>query len=96
MSRTKYRSIRLRLTRLKMDESSRCVQRGDGDGREEGRDLVQERCDRARTGQVEETAVLVLFDLGCYFEECQDHGGGLGGGQGRRGQGMRHRSQLKL
>ena len=50
---------------------------------------MQERFDRARRRQVEENAVLVLFDLGRDFEECKDHGGGLGGGPGRMGQGVR-------
>lgn len=50
---------------------------------------MQERFDRARRRQVEEHAVLVLFDLSRDFEECKDDGGGLGGGQGRMGQGVR-------
>ena len=72
-----------------MDEGSRRVQRGDGEGGEEGRDPVQERFDRAGRGQVEENAILVLFDLRRHFEEREDHGGGLGGGQCRMGQGVR-------
>ena len=44
------------------------------------------RCKSALTGQelgqVEEDPVLVLFDLGRHFEEGEDHGGGLGVGQG--------------
>ena len=67
---------------LKMDEGSGRVQRGDGDGGEEGRDTVQERFDRAGTGQVEENPVLVLFDLGGDFEEGEDDGRGLRLGEG--------------
>ena len=32
---------------------------------------------------MEEHPVLVLFDLGCHFEQREDHGGRLGGGQSR-------------
>jgi hypothetical protein len=80
---------RPRRTRLEMDEGSGRVQRGDGDGGEEGRDTVQERFDRAGRGQVKENPVLVLFDLRRHFEERQDHGGRLGSGQCRVGQRVR-------
>jgi hypothetical protein len=59
-------SSRPRRTRLKMDEGSGRVQRGDGDGGEEGRDTVQERFDRAGRGQVEENAVLILEFITVY------------------------------
>ena len=45
------------------------VQRGDGDGEEQGGDTMQERFDRAGRRQVEENPVLVLFDLGRHFEQ---------------------------
>ncbi len=69
------------LSRLVTDGASGRVQRGDRDGREQGGDTVQERFDRAGRREVEEKAVLVLFDLGRHFEEREDQGGGLGGGQ---------------
>jgi hypothetical protein len=84
-SRTTCSRRRPRLTRLKMHAGSGRVQRGDGDGGEEGRDTVQERCDRAGRGQVEENPVLVLFDLSRHFKEREEHGGRLSSGQGRVG-----------
>ena len=35
---------------------------------------------------MQENPVLVLFDLRGHFEEREDHGGGLGRGQGRVGE----------
>jgi len=77
---------RPRLTRLKRDEGSGRVQRGDGDGGEEGRDTVQERCDRVGHGQVEAHPILVRFALRRHWKEREDHGGRLGRGQCRVGQ----------
>ena len=59
-----------------------------GTGTAESRvgDTVQERFDGAGRRQVEENAVLVLFDLSRHFEEREDHGGGLGRGQWGVGQ----------
>ena len=47
---------------------------------------VVTRCNSALTGHEvgrQENPVLVLFDLRGHFEEREDHGGGLGRGQGR-------------
>jgi hypothetical protein len=85
---------RPRLTRLTMDEGSGRVQRGDGDGGEEGRDTGQERFDRAGRGQVEEKPVLVLFALRRHVQEREAHGGRLGRGQGRVGQRVRAESRV--
>jgi hypothetical protein len=38
---------------------------------------------------VQEHPVLVLFDLGCHFAEGEDHGAGLGRGEGRVGERVR-------
>ena len=42
---------------------------------------MQQRFDGAGTWEVEENTVLVLLNLGCHFEEGEDHGRGLGLGQ---------------
>ena len=68
-------------SRLVTDGASRRVHHGQRDKRQPGRDTVQERFDRAGTREVEPDTILVLFDLGRHFEEREDHGGGLGGGQ---------------
>jgi len=60
---------------------SRRVDRGEWDEIEQGRHPVQQRFDGAGTREVEEDTVLVLFDLGCHFEEREDHGRGLRLGQ---------------
>ena len=44
---------------------------------------MQQRFDGTRRWQVQENPVPVLFDLRGYLEECQDHGSGLGRGEGR-------------
>jgi hypothetical protein len=62
--------------------TSRRVDHGEGDERQQGRHTVQEHFDGAGTREVEEDTVLVLFDLGRHFEEGEDHGRGLGLGQG--------------
>jgi hypothetical protein len=66
-SRTKGSRVSSSLTRAKADGIAGRVQRGDGDGGEEGRDLVQEHCDRAGRRQREEQTVVVLLDLGGHF-----------------------------
>ena len=53
------------------------------------RDPVQQRFDGTRRRQVEENAVLVLFDLRGHLEQGEDHGGRLGRGQGRVGERVR-------
>ena len=78
-----------------MAEGSGRVQRGDGDGGEEGRDTVQERFDQAGRGQVAEKPVLVLFDLSRHCKEREAHGGRLGSGQGRVGQRVRAESLVE-
>ena len=42
---------------------------------------MQQCFNGARTREVEEDPILVLFDLSCHFEEGEDHGRGLGLGQ---------------
>ena len=44
---------------------------------------------------MQENPVLVLFDLGRDFEQREDQGGGLGGGQGRMGQCVRAQSMVE-
>ena len=58
------------------------IQGGERDGREQRRHPVQQRFDGARRRQVEENPVLVLFDLGRHFEQREDNGARLRGGQG--------------
>jgi hypothetical protein len=94
-SSTTHRRRRLRRTRLNMDEGAGRVQRGDGEGREEGRDTVQACCDRAGRGQVEEPPVLVLFALRRHGEEREAHGGRLGHGQCRVGQRVRAEGRVE-
>ena len=65
------------------------VQGGDRDGREQRRHPVQQRFDGTRGWQVQEKPVLVLFDLRGHCAECQDHGSGLGRGEGRMGERVR-------
>lgn len=43
---------------------------------------MQERFDWAGRRQVEENPVFVLFDLGRHFEQREDNGARLRGGQG--------------
>src|SRR5262249_29011905 len=61
--------------------TSRRVDAGEGDERQQGRHTVQQRFDGAGTREVEENTVLVLFNLGRHFAEGEDHGRGLGLGQ---------------
>ncbi len=49
--------------------TSRRVECGAWHERQQGCDTVQQRFDGAGTREVEEDPVLVLFDLGCHFEE---------------------------
>jgi hypothetical protein len=72
-----------------MAQVSGGVEGGYGDGGEQCGDPAQQRFDRARCRQVQENPVLVLFDLGCHFEEGEDHGAGLGRGEGRVGERVR-------
>src|SRR5262249_32212736 len=64
------------------------AQCGDGKSGEERRAPGEERFDWARSRQMEENAIFILFDLGCHFAEREDHRGGLGGSQCRMGQGV--------
>ena len=59
------------------------------DGAEQGRHPIEQCFDRTGTGQVQEEAILVLFDLGGHFEEGEDDGRGLRLGQGGMLQGVR-------
>ena len=54
------------------DATSRRVDCGEGDKREQGCHTVQQRFDGAGTREVEEDPVLVLFDLCCHFEEGEN------------------------
>lgn len=69
-----------------MLKTSGGVQGGDRDGGEPCGDPAQPRFDRARGRQVQEHPVLVLLDLGRHFEQGEDHGAGLGCGEGRVGE----------
>jgi hypothetical protein len=64
-----------------VDASGR-VHQGERHRRQQGGDPVEERLAGAGTGQVEEDPSLGLFDLCCHFEERENHGRGLGLGQG--------------
>ena len=59
------------------------VPEGSRHRRQQSGDTGEERLDRAGTREVEEDAILVLFDLGRHLEEGEDHRGGLGVGQRR-------------
>src|SRR5215467_11507691 len=66
--------------------TSRRVDAGEGDERQQGRHTVQQRFNGAGTREVEEDAVFVLFDLSCHFEEGEND---------RRGLGLRERGLLE-
>ena len=51
---------------------------GDRDRRQPSGDTIEERLDRASTGEVEEDPIFVLLDLGRHFEEGESHRQGLG------------------
>ena len=51
-------------------EVAKCCSRH---GIQQGGDTVSECLDRAKTGQIEEGPILVLFDLSCHFEGSEDH-----------------------
>jgi hypothetical protein len=69
-----------------MAQASGGVEGGYGDGGEQRGDPAPQRFDGARRRQVQENPVLVLLDLGRHFEEGEDHGAGLGRGEGRVGE----------
>jgi hypothetical protein len=71
------------------------VQGGHGDDGQQHRHPVQQRFDGARRGQMQEHPVLVLFDVGRHFEQGQDDGAGLCGGEARVGQGLRAQGMVE-
>ncbi len=58
--------------------TSRRVDAGERDERQQSRYTVQQRFDGAGPREVEEDPVLVLFDLSCHFEEGENDRRGLG------------------
>ena len=66
----------------------RGVPPGSRHGTEQSRDSVEERFERARTGQMEANAVRILLDVRRHFEQLQHDGGGLRLGQSGMGQRM--------
>jgi hypothetical protein len=71
------------------------VQGGYRDGGEQRGDPTQQRFDRARCREVQENPVLVLLDVRRHFEQREDHGAGLGRGEGRLGEGMRAQGMVE-
>ena len=69
-----------------MSKTSGGVQGGDRDGGEPRGDPAQQRFDGARRRQVQKNPVLVRLDLGRHFAQGEDHGAGLGRGEGRVGE----------
>ena len=69
-----------------MSKTSGGVQGGYRDSGEQRGDPAQQRFDRARCREVQENSVLVLLDLSRHFEQGEDHGAGLGGGEGGVGE----------
>ena len=73
-----YRGMGSGLSTWVRSATSRRVDAGEWDERQQGRDTVQQRFDGAGTRKVEEDPVLVLFDLSCHFEEGENDRRGLG------------------
>jgi hypothetical protein len=72
-----------------------CVQHGGRSVRKQRRDALEQHLDGARAGEVEEDAILVLFDVGRYFEEREDQGGRLSVSQRRVLQGVRAQGMVE-
>jgi len=73
-----YRGMGRSLSTWVRQATSRRVDHGEWDERQQGRHPVQQRFDRAGTREVEEDTVLVLFDLCGHFEEGENDSRGLG------------------
>ena len=75
--RTRCRGTGSSLARRGLESALGRGQRGDGDDVQQGRHPVQERFNRAGTGQMEEPPVLVLLDVRRHFAEGEDQRRGL-------------------